>query len=75
MLHLQNICFVQDSSTELSKCSTSQILAPKYDFVFDSMEDEEAMKSMLTNFMTLASLTRDVEMQKGEYYSLHKLLI
>jgi len=39
------------------------------------MEDEERMKSMLTNFMTLASLTRDVEMQKGEYYSLHKLLI
>ena len=69
------ICSVQDSATELSKCSTSQILAPKYDFVFDSMEDEEAMKSMLTNFMTLASLTRDVEMQKGEYYSLHKLLI
>ena len=38
-------------------------------FMFSNVQDtqdEDQVKSILTNFMTWASLTRDVEMQKGK---------
>ena len=57
-----------DTATELDKCIDSAVLDPtKYDMMFDRVEDEEERMSMLTNFMTWASLTRDIEMQRGEF--------
>ena len=63
--------YLKDTVSELSTCSSeSQILDNSHD-MFDTLEDGEQRK-MLTNFMTWASLTRDMEMQKGEYkYVLH----
>ena len=59
------ICNTKDTASELSTCSSeSQILDNSHD-MFDTLEDGEQRK-MLTNFMTWASLTRDMEMQKGE---------
>jgi len=56
-----------DTATELSKCGDSKILsAPKYEMCdIARAQDEEEVNSMLTNFMTWASLTRDIEMQRG----------
>ena len=34
------------------------------------VRDDEQVGTLLTNFMTWASLTRDIEMQKGECYCL-----
>ena len=60
---------------ELSKCSDSQILsAPKHE-IFDfawAEDDEQQVESMLTNFMTWASLTRDMEMQKEQNMEMQK---
>lgn len=56
----------KDTASELLKCSSeSQILDCNSHDMFDTLEDGEQRK-MLTNFMTWASLTRDMEMQKGE---------
>lgn len=55
-----------DTATELSKCSDSHILsADKYE-MFDGAwtRDDDEANSMLTTFVTWASLTRDVEMQE-----------
>jgi len=59
------MCICKDIASELSTCSSeSQILDNSHD-MFDTLKDGEQRK-MLTNFMTWASLTRDMEMQKGE---------
>ena len=64
LLHM--MCIIsKDTASELLKCSSkSHILDNSHD-MFDTLEDGEQRK-MLTNFMTWASLTRDMEMQKGE---------
>ena len=58
------VCFLfQDTAAELSKCSDSQIL-PASDYEMYEVRDEEQVNSLLTKFLTLASITRDFEMQK-----------
>lgn len=57
-----------DTATDLTKCSDSKILsAPDYE-VYDNAlaQDDEMMRSTLTNFMTWAAVTRDVEMQRED---------
>jgi len=54
---------------DLSKCTGSKILSPTSSFEMHDaawVQDEKQVKSMLTNFVTWASLTRDVEMIKGQ---------
>ena len=59
------MCISKDTASELSTCSSeSQILDNSHD-MSDTLEDGE-QRNMLANFMTWASLTRDIEMQKGE---------
>ena len=62
-----------DTAAE-QQCSDSRIL-PAYE-MFDLAwtEDDEEVESMLQNFMTWASLTRDVEMQKQKG-KVHSVLI
>mmetsp|Transcript_19286 Transcript_19286/g.29266 ORF Transcript_19286/g.29266 Transcript_19286/m.29266 type:complete len:262 (-) Transcript_19286:492-1277(-) len=58
-----------ETSTDLSKCTGSNVLSPTSSFEMHDtacVQDEKQVKSMLTNFMTWASLTRDVEMLKGQ---------
>lgn len=52
-----------DTAMELSKCSDAHILSAS-DFEMYDIEDDEQVNSLLTNFLTWASITRDVEMQK-----------
>lgn len=55
-----------DTATDLTKCSDSKILSALDYEVYDNTlaQDDEQMRSTLTNFVTWAAVTRDVEMQR-----------
>ena len=57
-----------DATTDLSICSVSQILTAPSSDINDVAWQYDEMNSLLTKFMTWASITRDVEMQRGKGY-------